>query len=73
MKAFRAYFNLDAAGAEYAEESRFKLVIGGEQTGIANAENRIADNETVYNLQGLQVEKPAKGIYVKGGKKVFVK
>ena len=73
MKAFRAYFDLATAGAEYADESRLKLVVGGEQTGIAEVHRQTTEGDAIYSLQGMKVEKPVKGIFVKGGKKMIVK
>lgn len=39
---------------------------------VASPKAQLCDN-TWYNLQGQRVEKPSKGIYVRGGKKVAVK
>ena len=72
MKAFRAYFDLASAGAEYEDESRIAIVFD-ETTGIGtflmNHEECIKDN-AIYNLKGQRVEKPGKGIYIYKGKKV---
>ena len=40
-------------------------------TGIKNVETM--DNDAWYNLQGVRVVRPAKGVYIKNGKKVVVK
>ncbi len=43
-------------------------------TGISAVEaTKMLQNETIYNLSGQRVEKPTKGIYIIGGKKVYVK
>jgi hypothetical protein len=41
-------------------------------TGISNV-NRSDNDERVYNLQGVRVENPKKGIYIMNGKKIVVK
>lgn len=41
-------------------------------TGI-QAVKRNADNDIIYNLQGVRVKKPGKGIYIINGKKTIVK
>lgn len=48
------------------------IVFNDNATGI----RQVADAEggsPCYNLQGLQVEKPSKGLYIMNGKKVVVK
>lgn len=42
-------------------------------TGIVSAETKRAQTDTVYNLQGVRVSQPTKGLYIKNGKKIFVK
>lgn len=41
-------------------------------TGIQTVK-RNADNDIIYNLQGVRVKKPGKGIYIINGKKTIVK
>ena len=41
-------------------------------TGIQTVK-RNADNDIIYNLQGVRVKKPSKGIYIINGKKTIVK
>lgn len=41
-------------------------------TGIQTVK-RNADNDIIYNLQGIRVKKPGKGIYIINGKKTIVK
>ena len=70
LSAGKAYLKLDAALA------RGDVEIDGDATGVGaaltNSEERIVKSE-VYNLQGQRIGKPAKGLYVVDGKKVFVK
>ena len=42
-------------------------------TGLENVKVEIVDNDVYYDLSGRRVENPKKGIYIKNGKKVYVK
>ena len=47
---------------------------GEEETAIVEIAEDTFENEAIYNLQGIKVLKPVKGnIYIKGGKKFYVK
>lgn len=63
---------LDLSG--YWKEARsIRLVIGGTtDTGVA-AVKKAETGAAVYSLDGRQVANPAKGIYVKDGKKIVIK
>ena len=70
LAAGKAYLKLDAALA------RGTIDIVGDVTGIDALQNNKEEsikNDEVYNLNGQRVSKPAKGLYVVGGKKVMVK
>ena len=45
---------------------------GSETTGIESTE-RAEEDGAIYNLSGIQVNHPTKGIYVKNGKKYVIK
>jgi hypothetical protein len=48
--------------------------VSGTATVIGNTINRQAmDNQSIYNLQGMHITQPTKGLYIKNGKKVLVK
>lgn len=49
------------------------IVLEGEATGIKNIEHSTLNIEHYYDLQGRRVNKPTKGVYIVGGKKVVVK
>lgn len=49
------------------------LVDGNEATGIKELETENLNNNKYYNLQGVEVAYPVKGIYIHNGKKVIVK
>lgn len=70
IKAFRGYFNLETADAYY-EESRRIVLNFGDATGIETIVKDEADK--VFNLGGQRVKTPAKGLYIKNGKKIIVK
>ena len=46
---------------------------GVEPTGIHEVETKDVHNGTFYNLMGVPVNNPTKGIYITNGKKVYVK
>jgi hypothetical protein len=47
-------------------------VLPGIATAIKNAEAIVSD-DCFYNMQGMKVENPSKGIYIKNGKKYVIK
>ena len=49
------------------------FVEGNETTGIKELETENLNNDKYYNLQGIEVAHPVKGIYIHNGKKVIVK
>lgn len=50
------------------------IVIGNAATGIDAVENiEEAQDGAIYNLQGVQVKKAQKGLYIQNGKKIIVK
>lgn len=49
------------------------LVDGNETTGIKELEKKKMNNNKYYNLQGIEIAHPVKGIYIHNGKKVIVK
>ena len=49
------------------------LVEGNETTGIKELETEVLNDNKYYNLQGVEVAYPVKGIYIHNGKKVIVK
>lgn len=72
LKPFRAYFTVADPNS-----TRIALNFDGETTGVDDA-MRLNDkgqriNGKVYDLQGRSVKNPAKGLYIKNGKKVAIK
>ena len=42
-------------------------------TGISTIKANQSDNSAIYNLQGVRIDNPTKGIYIQNGKKIVVK
>lgn len=80
-KANRAYVMIADGG--YTENMDDPYENGGgareleisfpEETGIATIETKNAQNDAWYTLQGIQVNQPQKGIFIKNGKKFVIK
>ena len=47
--------------------------VESETTGIETIEANGADNDAIFNMQGVRVDKAQKGVYIQNGKKVVVK
>lgn len=59
---------------ENASGAKIAFVIDGEATDIRSIENTVDfSNGDWYNLQGVKVTSPQKGIYIHNGKKVVIK
>ena len=57
-----------------ASPARLTIFVENEDTGIAEILNtKNAGNERIYNLNGLRVTNPVKGLYIMNGKKFVVK
>ena len=72
VKGTRAYFNVPSASAAKMIGVSFE---DGETTSIEelmNSNGNILKGE-VYDLQGRRVATPTRGLYIIGGKKVFIK
>lgn len=65
-KPFRAYLTAQTYS------SRINIIYD-EANGISTVEAQPADAEAIYSLNGVRVNQPVKGIYVKNGKKFVVK
>ena len=48
-------------------------VVGIVPTGISTLKENVQPKEAIYNLMGVRVQTPGKGLYIKSGKKYFVK
>lgn len=55
------------------EESKELAISFPEETGIATLETKSVQNDAWYTLQGVQVNQPQKGVFIKNGKKFVIK
>lgn len=52
----------------------YSITVTPEATGIRSVRGRnVIDDDIIYDLQGRRVEKPAKGVFIVGGRKYSVK
>ena len=72
IKGFRAYFDLDGIVLNEVNASRVFLSFNDNET-TAIKDMRYETKSSYYSISGQQVKNPAKGIYVKDGKKVIIK
>jgi hypothetical protein len=68
ITSFRAYLTAPASGAR----SLRIVYADNESTSISEVSNN-CDDEATFNLSGQRVEKAAKGLYIKNGRKVVIK
>ncbi|MCI6101536.1 MAG: hypothetical protein SO096_03920 [Prevotella sp.] len=69
LNPFRAYLLLGGSGAKSAV---MEMVVDDTPTGITSLPTASDAEATYYNLQGMRVTAPTKGIFIHNGKK-FVK
>jgi len=70
INGFRAYIDVDnAAGARIVKFN----IEGNETTAIEGLEIVNTNNGKIYNLNGQEVKKAQKGLYIVNGKKIVVK
>lgn len=70
MPVHRAYLQLDGVAAS---SKIFFSFNDGSTTAIGGIEAEMDADAVYYNLNGMHVSKPAKGIYICNGKKVVIK
>lgn len=72
LAANKAYLKLASSSP-----ARLSIVFNdddSETTGVLDVQKHTTQSDNVYyNLRGMQVDKPTKGLYIMNGKKVFVK
>ena len=72
MKAFRAYFNFNDVLSS-VDNAPVYISVENSVTGISSTNRDIPENARIFDLQGRRINTPAKGLYVKRGKKMVVK
>jgi hypothetical protein len=71
VPANHAYLYVPSASRAQGRYLRF---IGDDLTGITDIESdQMTGNEVIFDLRGMRVEKPAKGLYIINGKKTIIK
>ena len=69
----KAYLQLAASGTA-SEDSKANLIFpNGETTAISKVFGNDGESNVYYNLQGMKVANPTKGMYILNGKKYVVK
>ena len=68
-KGYRAWFDFND---KVADGSRITLTVDGTTAVSAVLGDGVTDGK-VYNLQGISVKAPAKGICIQNGKKVIIR
>ena len=72
INATRAYLDLTNT-PEKSSGSRMMMRIGDSETTSISSVNVLPTDNEIYTLSGIRVSNPTKGIYVRNGKKVFIK
>ena len=74
-QAYKAYIKFYDGGNPSigTEESKELAISFPEETGITSHEMKSVQNDAWYTLQGVQVNQPQKGVFIKNGKKYIVK
>lgn len=70
LNPFRAYLLFSGSGAKPAV---METELDDTPTGITTVGMSKADNTPYYNMQGMRVSRPGKGLYIHNGKKVWLK
>ena len=72
VSQYKAYITLAEIAPAAARGLNF-MGFDDESTGIQSVETAAESNDNYYNLAGQRVAQPAKGLFVKNGKKVILK
>lgn len=75
LPANKAYLHTTTDLLASSGAKGMKMVFGDEATGIdeVTTATATAESGTFYNLKGMKVAKPQKGLYIKDGKKILIK
>lgn len=72
LGAKKAYLETTTDITPTAGTKAVSLVFSDETTGISSVQAAVCEDQ-VYTLSGVRVAKPTRGLYIVGGRKVFVK
>ena len=80
LKGFRGYFwikDFVESFSEGASAPQLNLNIDGETTSVTilrlDSDAFTIEDGKIYDLKGMQVDNPQKGIYIQNGKKIVIK
>lgn len=75
QRPFRGYFRDDRSNSSNVKQLSFTFWEDedDEETGINNTTIRLTDPAPTYNLQGLRIAHPRRGIYIRNGRKLIIK
>lgn len=66
----------ESAAKSYCFVMTFADIDDTEQSSVVTAVESVrsvSDTDTYYNIQGMKVDKPTHGLYIKNGKKIYIK
>jgi hypothetical protein len=69
VSAGKAYLE----GPSSAGGRMLSLVFDDETTAISTPATQAKQNDTIYNMNGMRVQNPQRGLYIMNGKKVMIK
>ena len=73
LKKGKAYLQTKKTLTSDSSAPGIMLVIDNGTTSISNVNTKSMNNGKYYNLQGIEVAQPTKGLYIVNGKKIVVK
>ena len=72
LGAKKAYLETDVDITPTTEAKGVSLFFSDEETGISTVQVSVQD-DAIYTLSGVRVSNPTRGLYIVGGRKVFIK
>lgn len=73
LQAGKGYLSISGGASAKATFIGFEETEAAETTGISDYTVPSTEDDNFYNLQGVRVVRPQKGIYIKNGKKMIIK
>jgi len=67
----KAYLKIPLSGSSQAK--RITLSFGDDTTGIWHADSQAFTTDTLYNVAGQQTVRPTQGLYIRSGRKFYIK
>ena len=73
IAAWKAYLPVENYSAEAGARGLTLVFDDGNTTSISEIDNATTADDVIYTLSGARVKNPAKGLYIKNGKKIVIK